>query len=221
MNKRITITFWAILFFVPSRAQETRVSIATDIGLQRNFKKEQSYWAFGHNTQAIFQLNPKEGIYVGFAYYSDGKFKNNLTAVAKSALTLPQEINYVNNAKMRLKQFSLGYRNYLKGTADAEKGWNIYGYAGFGILLGRVGNTHSVTIDSAMYSIPVLSGEADFKRLTLDLGLGWEMPLSGDFFVYTEGRVWVPTTDYPSRFIFINTRAPLVAMLAVGLRIIF
>jgi len=197
------------------------VSIATDIGIQRNFKKEQLYWAFGHNTQAIFHLNPKDGIYVGFAYYSNGKFKNNLTAPAKSTFTIPRQVDYINSARMQLKQFSVGWRTYLKGTADAEKDWNLYGYAGFGLLLGKVGNTHSVTIDSALYTIPVLSGEASFKRLTLDLGVGVEIPLSGDFFFYTEGRVWVPTTDYPSSFIFINTNAPLVAVLGVGLRIIF
>ncbi len=78
---------------------------------------------------------------------------------------------------MRMKHFSAGWRKYLKGTAAAENGWNIYAYAGLGIFMGRVENSHSVAIDTADYNVPVLSGTANFKRLTLDLGLGWELPL--------------------------------------------
>jgi hypothetical protein len=191
------------------------------VGIQRNFKKEQLYWAIGHNTMAIFHLTSKDGIYVGFAYYSSGKFKNNVTATAKSIITNPQQVTYINNAIMRVKQFSVGWRKYLRGTADAEKGWSLYCNAGFGLLLGLIENSHSVSIDSAVYNVPVLSGKANFKRLTLDLGAGWEIPIASDFFFYTEARVWVPTTAYPSKYIFVNTNAPFVGMLGAGLRIIF
>ncbi len=198
-----------------------RVSVATDVGVQRNFKKEQLYSAIGHTTYFIVHLTPKDAVYTSFAYYSNGNFKNNVTATAKSPLTTPQQVNYINSASMRLKQFAIGWRKYLKGTADAEKGWNLYTYAGFGILLGSVENTHSVSIDSAMYALPVRSSLGKFKRLTLDLGVGWEMPIANDFFFYTDARVWVPTTDYPSNYIFVNNNAPLVGMLGIGLRIIF
>lgn len=201
--------------------QYPQLSVATDVGIQRSFKKEQQYWAIGQTIQAIFHLSPKDGIYTWFAYYSNGKFTNDVTATAKSVIILPQQINYVNSGKMRLKHFSLGWRKYLKGVADAEKGWNLYAYAGLGILLGRIENTHSVFIDTVGYNVPVRSGKANFKRLTLDLGLGWEMPIGGDFFFYTEGRVWVPTTDYPSKYIFVNDNAPFVGMLNIGLRILF
>lgn len=221
MNRRTTITFFFALFFITSFSQEIRLSIATEIGIQRNFKKEQLYWAGGHTTHALFHFTPKDGIYLLFGYFSNGKFKNNVTATAKSVIISPRQINFINSAKMRLKEFSLGWRKYLKGTADAEKGWNLYGSAGFGLLLGRVENIHSVAIDTAAYDIPVRSGTGTFKRLTVDLGLGWEMPIAGDFFVYTEGRVWIPTTDYPSKYIFVNNNAPIVATLGVGLRIIF
>jgi len=202
-------------------AQRPAFSIATDIGLQRSIKKEQQYWAVGHTVHLHFHITSKDGVYAWISYYSNGKFNNDLTATAKSPTTIPQQINYRNSAEMRFKQFSLGWKHYLKGSSDAEKGWSLYGYAGFGLLLGRVINTHSVSIDTADYFVPVRSGKANFKRLTLDLGLGWEVPLGGDVFFYTEGRVWVPTTDYPSKYIFINRNAPLVASLNFGIRIFF
>ena len=220
MNKRITITIFLSLLFTAAFSQQ-RFSLATNLDVQRNLKKEQLYWAAGHTTQLLFHLTPKEGIYVWFAYYSNGHFNNNVTAIAKSLNTNPQQVNYVNSGLMRLKQFSAGWRKYLKGTPDAEKSWNLYGFAGFGLLLGQVENTHSVSIDTAVYAVPVLSGKAQFKRLTMDLGVGWEIPIAGDFYFFTEGKVWIPTTDYPSKYIFINNNAPLVAMLGLGIRILF
>lgn len=221
MNRRITITFFFTLLFITAFSQGQRFSIATDAGIQRNFKKEQRYWAIGHTTQAHFHLTPKNGIYVLFAYYTHGTFKNNVTATAKSPLTIPQQINYTNSAKMRLRQFSVGWRRYLKGIPDAENGWNLYCNAGLGLMPGSVDNIHSVNLDTAVYAVPVRSGKAGFKRLTLDLGLGWEVPLGGEVYLYTEGKVWVPTTNYPSKYIFVNSNAPLVAMLNGGIRIIF
>ena len=123
--------------------------------------------AFGSIAEVAF---PKNGIYVWFAYHTPGHFTNNLVASAKSALTSPQQIPYSNKAKMRLKEFSMGWRKYLKGTPDAEKGWNVYAYAGLGLMLGRIENDHSVEIDTADYNVPVRNGRANFKRLTLDLG---------------------------------------------------
>jgi hypothetical protein len=122
---------------------------------------------------------------------------------------------------MRFKHISIGWRKYLKGTFNAEQSWNIYGYSGFGLLLGRIENTHSVPIDTTVYIVPVRVGKANFKRLTLDLGLGWEAPLGADIFIYAEGRAWIPTTDYPSKYIFVNDNAPLVGMFNVGIRILF
>jgi hypothetical protein len=169
----------------------------------------------------LFHLTPKNGVYVLFAYYSPGGFKNNLTATAKSAVTNPQQINFINKGKMSLKELSIGWRKYLKGRPDLETGWSLYSNAGFGLLLGRVDNSHSPLTDTALYAVPVLSGKADFKRLTLDLGLGWEVPIGGDLYFYTEGKVWIPTTNYPSKYIFVNSNAPLVGMLSAGIRIIF
>lgn len=200
---------------------QARFSIATDLSVQHNFKKEQRFTVIGHTVQAQFHLTPKEGIYVWFVYYSNGKFKNNLDAPARSLSTSPSHIAYVNSANMRLKEFSLGWKKYLKGTCESEKGFNIYAYAGFGLLLGRVENKHSVAIDTSLYDVPVISGRANFKRLTIDPGIGFDKYLGGDFFVYAEARAWIPTEGYPSKYIYINDRAPWAGMASVGLRILF
>lgn len=208
-------------FSIPAVCQFPQISFATDLGIQRNFRETQEFWTLGHTVHTQFHLNAKNAVYILFAYYTNGKFTNNLTATAKSPLTIPSEINYTNSARMRLKHFSAGWKKYFKGGADAEKGWNLYGYAGFGLLPGRIENTHSVFIDTALYSVPVIGGRANFKRLTLDVGAGWEKPIGGDFFFYAEGRVYIPTTNYPSKFLFANDNAPFVGMLNAGLRIFF
>lgn len=202
-------------------SQQMQFSIATDLGAQRSLKKEQRFWSVGQTVHAIFNLTPKEGVYIWFSYYTNGNFKNNLTATAKSGLTIPQAIDYVNQSKLRFKHFSIGYRKYLVGACDIEKGWNLYATAGLGLLPGRVTNVHSVAIDTADYNVPVLSGTANFKRLTADLALGYEKPLGADFFLYAEGRAWIPASDYPSKYIFVNDKAPLTAMFNIGLRILF
>ena len=168
-----------------------------------------------------FNFAPKNGMYVWLAYYSNGKFSNHPTATAKSIFTLPQQIDYTNDAQMRIKHISVGWKHYLKGAYNIEDSWSLYGYAGFGLLLGSIENQHSVSIDSAEYYIPVLKGKANFKRLTLDLGLGYEMPVGGDIYFYMEGRAFLPTTDYPSNYLFVNKKAPLTGSLNTGLRILF
>ncbi len=220
MNKRITITFlFAFLFSVAFSQQ--RFSIATDLSIQRSFKKEQQYWAIGQTIQTLFHLTSTEGIYVWFAYYSNGRFNNQIEATAKSSLTTPQQIIYIDSARIRLRQFSAGWKKYVKGKPDAEEGWNLYCYAGFGLVWGTIQNAHNMNIDTSAYHVPVQAGKANLKRLTLDLGLGWEVPLGADFYFYTDGRVWIPTTDYPNRFLFVNNNAPLVGMLSTGIRVVF
>jgi hypothetical protein len=221
LGKRFIISLLFIYPPVVSFAQQTRFSIASDLGLQRSFKKGQQYWAGGHTIQGQFHFSAKDGAYVWASYYTNGKFSNDVTATAKSSATLPQRINYVNNALMRFKQISIGWKKYLKGSFNMEEGWSIYGYAGFGLILGRVENTHSVSIDTAVYHVPVRVGKANFKRLTLDLGLGWEIPLGADTYLYAEGRAWIPTSDYPSKYIFVNNNAPLVGMIDAGIRVLF
>lgn len=218
--KSITIFFSLLLLSVASYSQ-LRFSAATDLGVQRSFKKEQQYWAIGHTVQAQFHFTPKEGPYLWISYYSNGRFTNQLTAVAKSPATSPQQINYTNSAKMHFKQFSVGWKKYLKGTCMAEDKWNLYGYAGFGLVFGWVNNEHSTGINTNDYDVPVRAGRANFKRLTLDGGLGAEFPIGADIYFYSEGRVWIPTTDYPSKYIFVNKDAPVAGMINFGIRVLF
>ncbi len=202
-------------------AQVEGFSIATDFGIQRSFKKEQRYWAVGHTVQAQFHFTKKDAAYAWISYYTEGKFNNELTATAKSPLTSPATIAYLNRAAMRFKQLSIGYKNYLRGSFDSEKDWTVYAYGGFGLMMGRVINSQDPQIDTNDYDLPVRSGKANFKRLTLDVGIGYEIPLGADIFFYNEARAWIPTTDYPSRHIFVNDNAPFTGMINFGLRILF
>ena len=216
-------SFIILLLFIPAIAfsQLPGISVATDLSILRNFKNEQRYWAVGHNTNLQFHITNKEAVYVGFIYSSNGKFSNNLQASAISTTTSPQVINYVNKGKMRVKEFSIGWKKYLKGSFNQEKKWNLYGTAGFGLLLGRVINTHSIAIDTAVYNVPVRRGKANFKRLTFDLGLGAEIPLTSDLYFYMEAKAWVPTTNYPSNYLFVNNNAPFMGVVSGGIRILF
>ena len=199
------------------------IGITTGLSVQRSLKKDQRYWAVGQDVILNWHYTPKTGVYVSVSYYADGKFKNQLSATAKSPATTPQEISFTNNAAVRLEQFSLGWRYYLVGNAESEQDWNLYGITGFGLIFGRVTNNYSTTIDTSLYNVPVqpASGNGHFKRLTIDLGLGWEIPLrGGDFYFYNEGKLWIPTTDYPSKYLFVNENAPLTATVTAGLRIV-
>ncbi len=222
LKKQIYISLlFAFSFSSTVHSQQTQFSLATDLGLQRSFKKEQRYWAVGQTLHAHFHFTSREGAYCWISYYSIGNFSNDLAATAKLPATSPQQVNYVNRAQMRFKHISVGWKHYLKGFYNNEDNWNLYGYAGFGLILGRVENSHSITIDTALYNVPVRRGKANFKRLTLDLGLGWEVNMGGTIYFYNEGRVWVPTTDYPSKYIFVNRDAPLVASISFGIRVLF
>lgn len=196
-------------------------SFLTDLSFQHNFKKGQRYIVIGQTVQANINFTPKEAAYIWFCYYSNGKFEDKLNATAKSPFTLPQQIPYTNQAKMRLKQISIGYKKYLLGNAEKEKGINIYASAGFGLVLGRIQNTHTVNIDTLQYVLPVLAGQANFKRLTIDPGMGIERYLGADFYVYSELRCSIPTTDYPSKYLFKNEHAPWTGSASIGMRIRF
>jgi hypothetical protein len=221
LKRSIVIPVIFLVLYNAAYAQLVGVSVATDLGLQFSLKKEQRYTAVGQTTQMHFHFTPADGAYFLISYYTAGNFNNKLNATAKFPATTPQEIAFINKAKMRFKQLSLGWKHYLKGNFDNEETWNLYGYAGFGLLLGRIDNTHSPSINTSLYEIPVRSGKGNFKRLTLDLGLGWETNLGGALFFYNEARVWIPTTDYPSAFLFVNRKAPLVATISAGIRILF
>ena len=223
MNNLIKILCLSTCLFasIIVHAQPPQLSIATDIGVQRSFRPEQQFWAFGHTLQVQVHASYTDAIYFWLSYYTNGKFKNELQATAKSPATIPQQIDYINNARMGFQQFSIGWKKYLKGNYAIEEGWNLYAYGGFGILFGNVSNQQSAAIDTAQYYIQVKPGEGKFKRITLDLGLGVEFPIGGEYYIYSEGRLWVPASDYPSKYLYVNDDSPVVGMFNLGIRILF
>jgi len=189
----------------------------------RSFKNDQRFWAVGQNIRIDWDFTSKGGAYASLSYSSYGKFTNELSATAKAATTSPQQISFDNNAQIRFEQISLGFKHYFVGSSDAEVKWNLYTITGFGLMFGRVTNDYSTSIDTSLYNAPQqpVNGKGHFKRLTLDLGVGWEIPLSADFYLYASGKVWIPTSDYPSKYLFVNDNAPLIAMFGIGVRILF
>ena len=218
-----TILLFITSIFCQVAFSQVRVSIATDISAQRSFKEEQRFWALGQNIVVDWHFSSKGTAYALISYYSVGKFENPLAATAKSPTTSPQQISFTNNAEVRFHQISLGWKQYLVGTFDAEIKWNLYTITGFGLMFGKAKNSFSTVIDTSLYNPPEypVSGSGHFKRLTFDVGLGWEIPVSAAAFIYSEGKIWIPTTDYPSKYLLVNDNAPLVTVFSVGLRILF
>jgi len=202
---------------------QVRISGSTDLMILRSFKNDQRFWAVGQNIIVDWDFTSKGGAYASLSYSSYGKFTNELSATAKAATTSPQQISFDNNAQIRFEQISLGFKHYFVGSTDAEVNWNLYTITGFGLMFGRVTNDYSTSIDTSLYNAPQqpVNGNGHFKRLTLDLGVGWEIPLSADFYLYASGKVWIPTSDYHSKYLFVNDNAPLIAMFGIGVRILF
>jgi hypothetical protein len=221
--KKIAILVIA-LGFIPVCVYSQHVkhfSMATDFDLQLSFKKDQKFWAAGPTFNSVFHFDSKNALYAWFGFFSAGKFKNDLVAVAKQPATLPRQLNYRNTSRISLKEFSLGWRRYLKGDPAIKKGWSLYTNTGLGLMFGIARNTSQVVPDTTLYQVPVFNGGAKFKRLTVDLGIGVDFPLRGDFYYYAELRTWIPTTSYPSKHLLVNNDAPFVGMFCNGLRILF
>lgn len=187
----------------------------------RNFSPKQKFWALGQTVQFNFHFTKRETAYAWLTYYTAGKFKNNFVATAKSGSTNPQTIPFRAAAKWRNNEVSLGWKHYFKGDFDAETGWGFYGTAGFGLMFTKVENVFTPGIDTSLYFTPLRMGNDEFKRLTIDLGMGVELPLGGDFFLYSDVRTWIPTSNYPSPSLHNNKNVPLPFMIAVGLRVLF
>ena len=84
-------------------------------------------------------------------------------------------------------------------------------------------NTFSTFIDTALYTIQnnVVHGAGDFKRLTFDITGGIEFPVSYEIFMYSEVRMHIPTTDYPSSYLLKNSNAPFLGGINLGIRVLF
>lgn len=197
-------------------------SIATDASLLRNFNEQQKFWAFGQTVQLSFHISEKESVYTWIAYYTNGRFKNNFLATAKDPVTTPQEFGYTTYTGLRYRHLSIGWKHYFVGGYNSENIWNAYGYAGFGLLMGKANNRNSQPVDTALYFIESpLVGDKAFKRLTFDAGLGIEIPLGAFTYIYTELRSWTPTSHYPSPYLYKNNyHLPGAAAVNMGLRIL-
>lgn len=168
-------------------------------------------------------MDKKSTLYAWFTYYANGKYKSTLSATAKSPVTQPQRISFTNQSEMRLRQFSIGIKRYFIGSYEHLENFNLYAAGGFGLILGNASNTFSTYIDTARYTIQknIVNGSGDFKRLTFDLIGGIEFPVSYEIFVYSEIRMLIPTTNYPSSYLLKNSNAPFLAGINLGIRVLF
>ena len=152
-----------------------------------------------------------------------GKYENTLIATATSPTTQPQTISFSNQSEMKLKQISFGFKRYLIGSYNHLEKFNLYAAGGFGVMYGNASNIFSTNIDTSLYTIQynVVHGSGDFKRLTFDLSGGVEFPISYEIYIYSEMRMYIPTTDYPSKYLLNNSHAPKLGSINIGLRILF
>lgn len=197
-------------------------SIATDATILRSLSPQQHFFAVGQTVTGNIHFTKKETLYAWVAYYTNGKFKNSATAIANSITTNPQTIHYTVYSKLRYRQISVGWKHYFRGSYNEEMNWNLYGLAGFGLLLGSAENTYNTFIDTLQYTtlLHPLPGAGSFKRLTFDIGVGNEIPLSTSIYLYTELRSWLPASDYPSPYLINNSKVPLSLILCGGLRVL-
>lgn len=188
--------------------------------------KDQTFSVWGQSIRSYLHLKPRESLYASIAYYTQGTFRNTLTAAAYDSVTTPQRLNYTVRSHIRYTNLSFGLLHYFKGAYSFENdeskdSWNLYGSAGFGLLLGKAENYFTPQVDTALYhpSDLVREGTGDFKRLTLDLALGVETQIGAGFFIYAEARTWLRASSYPSPYL-INKKAPNVGILSGGLRLL-
>jgi len=124
---------------------------------------------------------------------------------------------------MKLRQLSIGIKRYLIGSYKKLEKFNLYGAAGFGLMMGKAYNNFSVNVDTVLYAVQnkIVNGSGNFKRLSFDLAGGWEFPIAYEIFIYTEARVHIPTTEYPNKYLLKNNNAPFVSSINFGIRVLF
>lgn len=221
LNYKTFILCCTMLVSLSAFAQPPQFSLATDFTVIHSFRKNQRFWTIGQSILTHIHFTPRDGMYVLFTYSGKGKFTNRLEARAKDLQTTPQQQMFTNRVHMTYDHLSLGWKHYLVGNSHSEYQWNLYGYAGFGLMFGEVNNSQSPGIDTSVFNSPVMAGPSSFKRLTLDLGLGYEIPIGGGVNFYMEARALVPTTDYPSRYLLTNEDAPFTGSANLGIRFLF
>jgi len=202
---------------------QVKFSAATDVSVLHNFDPQQKFTVPGLTIMPQWHLDEKNTVYAWLNFHMKGKYENILIATAKSPTTQPQTISFSDQSEMKLKQISFGFKRYLIGSFNRLEKFNLYAAGGFGVMLGNASNTFSTNIDTALYTIQynVVPGAGDFKRLTFDVTGGVEFPFSYEIYLYSEIRMYIPTTDYPSKYLLNNSHAPFLCGINLGLRILF
>lgn len=202
---------------------QVKFSLATDFSLLHNFDGAQKFTVIGQTVLPQWHFDKKSTVYAWFTYHTRGKYESTLTATAKSPGTQPQSFTFNNQSEMRLRQISIGYKRYFIGSFESLEKFTAYGAGGFGLVFGTASNTFSTYIDTALYTIQnnVVHGTGDFKRLTFDVTGGVEFPVAYEVFIYTEVRMHIPMTDYPSSYLLKSSNAPFLGGINLGIRILF
>ncbi|HEX6332600.1 MAG TPA: hypothetical protein VFZ78_00150 [Flavisolibacter sp.] len=221
--RKFSILLIAVTACCLSVSGQSHFSIATDVAAMRNFSAAQQFTTLGQNVSGQYFFGNTTGAYVQIGYFLPGKFDNDFIATARPGSPAPATRKYNVSGSWRFRQVSAGLKQFVSGRHDAEAGKSFYILGGFGLLLSRAENTLSSDISQADYELaktPAL-GTHDFTRLTLDAGLGIEIPLSIGFFFYTELKTWIPMSDYPSDALHRDSRVPYPVIAAAGLRLQF
>jgi len=202
---------------------QVKFSAATDVSILHSFDPQQKFTVIGQTILPQWHFDKKNTVYAWLTYHANGKYENSLIATAKSPATQPQSISFTNQSIMRLRQISFGFKRYIIGSFDKLEKFNLYAAGGFGIIYGNASNSFSTYIDTALYTIQynVVHGKGDFKRLTFDITGGLEFPVAYELWIYSEVRMYIPTTDYPSKYLMNNSHAPLLGSIHLGIRIMF
>ena len=202
---------------------QVKFSLATDVSLLHNFDGQQKFTVVGQTIIPQWHFDKKSTLYTWFSYHTNGKYNTTLTAIAKSPSTQPQSFSFTNQSEMRLRQLSIGFKRYLIGSYETFEKFNIYVAGGFGLMMGTASNAFSMSIDTALYTVHsnVVNGSGDFKRLTFDITGGVEFPVAYEIFIYSEIRMHVPTTDYPSSYLVKSSNAPFLGGINLGIRVLF
>ena len=208
---------------IGSLSAQVKFSLATDISVLHNFDGQQPFTVVGQTVHGQWHTDEKNTLYAWFTYHTNGKYNSTMIATAKSTTTQPQTISFTNNSEMKLRHLSLGIKRYLSGSYKKQEKFNLYGAAGFGLIMGTASNNFSTTVDISLYTVQnnVISGSGDFKRLSFDLAAGWEFPVAYEIFVFSEARIHIPTTNYPNNYLLKNNNAPFLGSINLGIRILF
>ena len=220
---KIILSAFAVLIGITALSQQPVISISTDLSALSSFKKDQRFLTFGQTLMVNVNFTPKDGAYLWYGYCAPGKFHKDFEATAKLPATTPQTLDFTSYSQISLRHLSIGWKHYLVGAFNSEVSWNLYFAAGFGLGGGRVTNNFSIANDTANYNFPSnpVNGNGKFKRLTFDAALGYEIPLGMSIYLYSDARVWIPASDYPSKYLFVNDNAPFIGTFNLGLRILF